>query len=203
MSLLGRHLTGLADFSSRENREPFWLWILICYAVHTVASMIIMIPLMMSMLDRMAPMMQGDPHRFDSHPELVFQMIAPMMSGMMVFYAVLGVVWLALIAAAVVRRLHDSDRSGWWASPVFVLHVVGPLLSMSTFPQFFGRMGAIRKDMTPDQVNAVMMPAMQSFMWVWLIGMIGFVIMIVLIVFLCQPGTRGQNRYGDDPLTSL
>jgi uncharacterized membrane protein YhaH (DUF805 family) len=59
--------------------------------------------------------------------------------------------------------------------------------------------------MTPDQVNAVMMPAMQmqSFMWVWLIGMIGFVIMIVLIVFLCQPGTSGQNRYGDDPLTSL
>ena len=37
-------------------------------------------------------------------------------------------------------------------------------------------------------------------MWLSAVGMIGFVAMIALIVLLCQPGTDGPNRYGDDPL---
>lgn len=200
MSLLGRHLSGLATFSGRENRQPFWLWILIVYAVHMVVGIIVMVPLMFSMVDRMAPMMQGDPHRFDDHPELVMQMITPMMSSIMIVTVILSLLWVASIAAAVVRRLHDGDRSGWWASPVFAVHIVMPLLYLSAFPRFFDMMGKVKPGMTPDQVNAQMMPAMQSFAWVWLLGMVGFLLMIVLIVFLCLPGTQGTNRYGEDPL---
>lgn len=199
MSLLGRHLSGLADFSGRENREPFWLWILVVYVAQTVVGILIMFPLMFSW---MGPMMQGDPHRFDDHPELIMQMMMPMMSTMMTFGAVLGVVWIVLIAAAVTRRLHDSGRSGWWAAPVLALHVVMPLVYATIFPKFFAAMGAVRDGMTPEQVNAAMMPAMQPIMWLSLAGMIGFVIMIVLVVFLCQPGTSGVNRFGDDPLAT-
>ncbi|MDB5679566.1 DUF805 domain-containing protein [Sphingomonas bacterium] len=200
MNLLGRHITGLATFSGRENRQPFWLWILIVYAVQMVVGMVVMIPIMMSMFDRMGPMMQGDPHRFDDHPELVMQMITPMVSNIMVFSVVVTLIWLALIAAAVVRRLHDGDRSGWWASPVFAVHIVTPLLYLSAFPRFFDVIGKVKPGMTPDQVNAAMLPAMQSFGGVWLLGMVGFLLMIVLIVFLCLPGTQGANRYGEDPL---
>ena len=197
MSLLGRHLTGLADFSGRENREPFWLWLLIVYATQTVVGMLVMFPLMTSW---MAPMMQGDPRRFDDHPELVMQMMMPMMRNMMTFGAVLGIVWVVMIAAAVTRRLHDSDRSGWWAAPVLALHVLMPLVYATVFPQFFAAMGSVRDGMTPEQVNAAMLPAMQPILWLSLVGMIGFVIMVVLIVFLCQPGTKGPNRFGPDPL---
>ena len=38
MNLLGRHLTGLATFSGRENRQPFWLWILIVYAIQMIVG---------------------------------------------------------------------------------------------------------------------------------------------------------------------
>lgn len=197
MSLLGRHLTGLADFSGRENRQPFWLWILIVYIAQTVISMLIMIPMMISL---MGPMMQGDPSRFDGHPELVMQMMMPLMRSMMIFAVVLGLVWISLVAAAATRRLHDSERSGWWAAPVLALHIAMPLVYATMFPRFFAAMGKIRDGMTPDQANAVMLPAMQPMMWLSVIGMIGFVMMVVLIVFLCQPGTNGPNRYGADPL---
>jgi uncharacterized membrane protein YhaH (DUF805 family) len=47
-----------------------------------------------------------------------------------------------------VRRLHDTDHSGWW----------------------------------------------------WWIGLIPLVGIIVLIVWWATPGTRGPNKYGEDPL---
>ena len=59
--------------------------------------------------------------------------------------------WLATIIpdlAVTVRRLHDTDSSGWWI----------------------------------------------------LLGLIPFIGIIVLIVWWCQKGTRGYNRFGADPL---
>ncbi|MBS0478964.1 MAG: DUF805 domain-containing protein [Proteobacteria bacterium] len=205
MSLLGRHFTGLADFSGRENRQPFWLWILIVYAAQMVGSMVIAIPLMTSMFDRMAPMANQDPDYFNKHPEAMQQMMnqvmAPMMQNWMLVGAVGAVLMIVLIAAAVVRRLHDSDRSGWWAAPYFALGLAGPILSAVMMPNFFKNFATIRPEMTPDQAREAMRPVMQSFAGVWGIGMLGFIVMILMIVLLCQPGTPGPNRYGDDPLT--
>ena len=59
--------------------------------------------------------------------------------------------WLATIIpdlAVTVRKLHDTDSSGWWI----------------------------------------------------LLGLIPFIGIIVLIVWWCQKGTRGYNRFGADPL---
>lgn len=206
MSLLGRHFSGLADFSGRENRQPFWLWVLIVYAVQMVASMVIAIPLMATMSESMAPLMNNDPDYLQKHPEamnrIMGQVMAPMMQSWMVVGAVMAVVMLALLAAAVVRRLHDSDKSGWWAAPYFALGLAGPLLSAKAMPDFFKSFSAIRPDMNPDQAQAAIRPMMQSMVGVWAIGMIGFIVTILMIVLLCQPGTPGPNRYGDDPLAT-
>ena len=61
------------------------------------------------------------------------------------------IIMLALLVPSItagVRRLHDTDRSGWWL----------------------------------------------------LLGLVPFVGVIVLIVFLCQRGTVGPNQFGPDPL---
>lgn len=52
-----------------------------------------------------------------------------------------------LIISITVRRLHDTDRSGWW-----VLLILIPIIGD-----------------------------------------------IVLLIFLCQKGTEGENRFGKDP----
>jgi uncharacterized membrane protein YhaH (DUF805 family) len=59
-----------------------------------------------------------------------------------------GLALLLPSLTAGVRRLHDTDRVGWW-------------------------------------------------LFLWIIPLVGW---IIIIVFLCQRGTEGPNRFGEDPL---
>jgi len=112
----------------------------------------------------------------------------------------LMLVMLLRLAAAVVRRLHDSGRSGWWASPVFAIQIAIPIMFATIFPAMFETLGKIRPTMSQAETSATFDPTMQSFSLLWSIGMLGFLLTIVLIVFLVLPGTVGPNRFGDDPL---
>lgn len=203
MSLLGRHLKGLFDFSGRENRQPFWLWILIVYIAQFVVMTIAMIPLMMSWFDQMMPAMQGDPHKFDNDPQAVFQLMMPMMQNMIMVMFVIAVLFLALTVAAVVRRLHDSGRSGWWASPYYAMQIVSPIVMASIFPRYFtvmATMTSAKPGSPPDMTNPAFQQAMQSMSLLSLVNTLGFAILVMMIVFLVLPGTVGTNRFGDDPL---
>ena len=204
MNLLGRHLTGLFDFRGRENRQPFWLWILIVYIVQFVLMMIAMIPLMMSWFNQMMPAMQGDPHRFDNDPQAMFQLMMPMMQNMIMVSLVVAVLFSALTAAAVVRRLHDSDRSGWWVTPYYAMQIVSPIFMASILPRYFAVMASMagaKPGSPPDMTNPALQQAMQSMTLVSLVNMLGLAILVMMIVFLVLPGTVGPNRFGDDPLT--
>ncbi len=206
MNLLSDHFRGLLTFTGRERRQPFWLWILIVYVGQFIVQTIVMIPVMSGFSESFAPLTeraQADPTYFDQHPEalqqIMTQTMMPMMQTMMALAAILSLVLAALILAAVVRRLHDSDQSGWWAAPYFALQIAMPVLYASILPQFFSVFANIRPDTPPDQVNAAMGPMFGSVMALSGLGMIAFVIMIVLIVFLCQPTTLGPNRFGEEP----
>jgi uncharacterized membrane protein YhaH (DUF805 family) len=200
MNLFSRHLTGLFDFTGRENRQPFWLWVLITYAAQYVVGTLISIPLMMVSFQNMQPIFGRDPKYFDQHPEMMMQAMGPVFRWGMIVNAVLMLAMFALLAAAVVRRLHDSDRSGWWASPVFAIQIVTPILFATIFPAIFETFAKVRPNMSQAETNAAFAPTMQSFTLLWSIGMLGFLLTIVLIVFLVLPGTVGPNRFGDDPL---
>lgn len=81
--------------------------------------------------------------------------------------------------AVLVRRLHDVDRSGWWAimqMPWYGLALAGK----SPFDA-----AALLKEL-PTGVAIVAA----------LIGVVGG---FVLLIFVVTPGTEGSNRYGPDP----
>ena len=203
MNLFGRHLKGLFDFRGRENRQPFWLWILIAYIVQFVVMMIVMIPLMMSWFDQMMPTLQNDPHRFDNDPQAMFQLMMPMLQNMVMMTLMVAVVFVALTIAAVVRRLHDSDRSGWWASPYYAMQIVSPIVMASILPRYFTMMASMasaKPGSPPDITNPAFQQAMQSMTLMSLVNVLGFAILVMMIVFLVLPGTVGPNRFGDDPL---
>ena len=204
MTLLRDHLTRLADFSGRENRQPFWLWILTVYLVQMVLSMLGMIPLMMRMMSGMQVLAGRDQAYLDAHPEFASQVMmgvmGPFLRDLMIFTAASGLLSLALIAAAVVRRLHDGDRSGWWAAPVLAVQIATPLAYWAMLPRFFTQIGSMGSAASPDQVNAVMSSILPGFALIGLLGMLGFVFMILLIIFLAQRGTVGPNCHGPDLL---
>jgi len=92
----------------------------------------------------------------------------------MVLLLVMCVVWLALLIpslAVAVRRLHDTERSGWWVGGYLILAVVSNVLRSS----------------------------MGSGGLATLLSVATLIYAITLLVFMFLDGTRGPNKYGPDP----
>ena len=88
--------------------------------------------------------------------------------------------WLVTIVPSIsvgVRRLHDTDRSGYW----ILVWIVPACLSVAVRIMYAG-------------AGVFAMLGMMS-----LIGFVSLVGAVVLIVFYCLPGTPGDNRYGPNP----
>lgn len=156
-----------ADFSGRSRRMEFWMWQLFKFAV------VFGVMILMMILGGAAMMgaANGDPG-------------AMMAAGgvVMILYLLLLLFGLAIIIpdiAVSVRRLHDTDRSGWWIlAPVapYILVFIAAALAVSS-PDMAGVAGIIG--------------------FVALLATIGLAIM--LIVFYFMEGTKGPNRFGPDP----
>ena len=96
-----------------------------------------------------------------------------------------GPVTLLLVLATIVpglavtaRRLHDTNRSGWWMLiaiiPYFVMGLLAGMAASSG-----GSMGQL-----------------ESVGFATIVALIGG---IVLLIFMVLPGTPGDNRYGPNP----
>jgi uncharacterized membrane protein YhaH (DUF805 family) len=131
-----------ADFNGRSQRKEYWMFVLFMVIVAVVLSFL-----------------EG----------------AVGLSGMVLgVYGPLSAIFaLAVLIPSLavgVRRLHDTDRSGWWLLSVYVpygLVIVGTLMG-----------------------NLILAGGL---------GLVALVCAIVLIVFLASDGTHGSNRFGGDP----
>ena len=89
----------------------------------------------------------------------------------------LGLALLVPGLAATVRRLHDTNRSGWWVLIVAVPYLImGIMMGMS----------AASGDMTGLASAGI-------------VGLVALVGAIAMLVFMILPGTKGDNRFGPDP----
>lgn len=203
MNNIKLHLSRLADFAGRENREPFWWWVLTIYIGQMALGMVVAIPLQLKLMNAMQPM-QDDPTYLDRHPEYAVQMmndaLVPFVRYMIFFGLIVGVIHMALLAAAVTRRLHDRDRSGWWAAPVPVIQIATTLGYLSILSNFMHVVTSIGPDGPTPEAMAALQSLLPVFALFALLGLVGLVVMIVLIVQLVQRGTVGPNRYGADLL---
>ncbi len=99
MDLMFQPLRKYADFTGRARRMEFWLFWLFLIGVEIVFSILI------GMVGG-SMMAMGDPNGFAA-------MSGPAM-GLWIIY---GLVMLALLIpslAVAIRRLHDTNRTGWW-----------------------------------------------------------------------------------------
>jgi uncharacterized membrane protein YhaH (DUF805 family) len=77
--------------------------------------------------------------------------------------------------AVAVRRLHDTNRSGWW-----MLALLG--VAVAAIAAIAGVLfGAV------------------SLTLVFVLFGVYLLVAVVLLVFMCLDGTRGPNRFGPDP----
>ena len=154
-----------ADFSGRSRRMEFWMWQLFQIIVYFGVIVLAMV------LGGGAFMMGGDPTA-----------AAAAGGGMLIIMLLYLLYVLAVIIpsiAVAVRRLHDTNRTGWWIlAPIvpYLLVIVAGMLALAS----------------PD------MAAVAGI--IGLVGMVAAVgLGITLLVFYFLEGTRGPNKYGPDP----
>jgi uncharacterized membrane protein YhaH (DUF805 family) len=94
--------------------------------------------------------------------------------------------------AVAVRRLHDTNRSGWWLLlPLAVMAVLGFAL------------GAVLVEVEAmgGKVSATMVAAMSPRLVALLFSAAAWLVVVALfLVWFCSRGTAGANRFGADPL---
>lgn len=97
------------------------------------------------------------------------------------FVGTLFLYWIPQLAVTV-RRLHDTNRSGWWMFLPLLVSMVG----MIGLLFLAGVMGAATGSPSPAlALMAVTLPFGAS---IW------------YLVVMCLPGTHGNNRFGPDPI---
>jgi uncharacterized membrane protein YhaH (DUF805 family) len=148
-----------ADFSGRSRRLEFWLWALFHLVVVGILMTIIMVSVFGSIADLAQRAASGEfantpmdgasfvtwnGEKYAVPPEVMMQAI---MGSFGIPFLLLCLYSLAVFIpnlAVSVRRLHDSDRSGWWILIAFVPFIGGIwllvlyLLSGTPGPNRFG-----------------------------------------------------------------
>ena len=151
-----------ADFSGRSCRREFWIWVLF------VILVAILLGVVDSLLGLGGRFGYGD--RLAMGPGMMDRSYGAHLHGGVLSHLFLLAIIIPNIAVAV-RRLHDTDHSGWWLLITIVPHLLAAMLALAGVLVLGG-----------------------------LIGLLGFVGAVVLLVWYCQPGVRGPNLFGPDPL---
>ncbi len=155
-----------ADFSGRSRRMEFWMWIVLQVIVYFVFWVLLFAvggsAIMMGANNPTAALAGGG---------------AIMIIGLL--YMVYGLAVLVPHLAVAVRRLHDTNRSGWWILapmvPYLGVFLAGALVASS--PDLAGVAGIL----------------------MMVCGLAALGLVILLIVFYFMEGTKGPNKYGPDP----
>lgn len=157
-----------AVFSGRASRSEFWWWVL----VSTLVSVV---------LQTLATLLAGE----DPGTALVSGRgsLAPLVPSLL-----WSVATLVPSLALTVRRLHDTNRSGWWyllAVPGFV----GLVVQLVTFARFDVFTGA-----TPGDPRGFLLALLPGLM-LMLVGVVGSIILLVFVILGPDPrGARFDRR---------
>lgn len=192
IELIVQHFRGLVSFSGREAQRPFWIWAGIVIGCAIVVMTAMMSTVLSSTFGRIEQFAAQNPDQVTrtvsptnytitvhgNHPELM-----PDFSVMLLGMAAISVVSILLLAAVVVRRLHDRDRTGAWGLPPAVLLLTGIYGMSQLFEQFADPAGL----------------QMELFFAVFLNNLAYLASLGVLIVLLAGNGTPDDNRFGPPP----
>ena len=188
LARIGYGARNVAQFSGRDTPGQFWPWTIFVFILSTVAAFVVMLPPMLNAMLRMfqaldaaGPQPPGEP----IPPQLMDAFIADYaaeIGALALPLAAINLMTVLLLAAGVVRRLHDCDRTGAWGLLPLPLMAISLLNMSASLALAMGR-----RPMSAWETAASMTSA---FYWL---------AVIALIVLLVGDGTRGPNRFGPDP----
>jgi uncharacterized membrane protein YhaH (DUF805 family) len=185
------HFKHLLVFYGRDARQTFWYWFLFLFILNMAASLITTLPITLNALEAgFEAAKSGD--EAAAQAAMMSQM-ATMMKRIIMFSLAMGAVNLRLMAAPLVRRVHDSGNTGLWAIVAGAIYFASLVLTWSRADQAVALMRRLAAAHDPQMVLGVQ----ARLAWD---GLLGYVPLIMVIVFGLLKSTPGPNRYGERPV---
>lgn len=193
-------LGNLLNFKGRDARQAFWYYVLFVWLVTTGISLIVNVPLMLEagmsgFREGMAAGRSGDPAVVQAVTEAsIAHSMMDIASSTMWVKSVSAVLTVLLLGAALVRRLHDSEMSGWWALVPGSMQIANLFVAPIMMRRMIETMNRMQ---TADPMAG--MRSMQSSMSS--ASVLGLVAILAVIALGIRQSTPGPNRYGEAPFT--
>jgi uncharacterized membrane protein YhaH (DUF805 family) len=114
-----------------------------------------------------------------------------------VFFVLSYLVMIYIFIAITTKRLHDRDKSAWWLLVFFVLPVVlnipSFLLVLDMLKHFDAILRTAQSGGPPPQPPSSPLATISN-------GAATIISLWAFVELYCLPGTKGDNRFGADPL---
>ncbi|MBT2185832.1 DUF805 domain-containing protein [Sphingobium nicotianae] len=188
-AIMRRGFVALLDFRGRAPRRHFWPFALTWVFVMIVSSQLLMRLLMsrghfgVGASVRDVPLPPGSGGGSVEFDLPTAGDMARIMTGFFYGTVIAAAIFILLVAAITVRRLHDSGRTGAWALPPLVFLASGFAMMASFFTG-----GS---------------PPMALFPLIFLNNLVYLLCLGYLIYLLCKPSDPDANRFGRPELADL
>lgn len=187
------NLANLTNLHGRDARQTFWYYVLFLYIIQMVAGMLIAIPMMVEMFGQMFEGIRAgaDPRQMNA---LMFGAMNGPIEASMWLAMGLGAASLLALAASLVRRLHDSDLSGWWSLLPGLIYLAN-LIHMPTQIEQTRELLAKVAEMPQPPSQLEMMQGQELTM------VLAYLPIVLLVIMGVRKSSPGPNRFGDAPVS--
>lgn len=182
----------LLDFRGRDARQTFWFYVLFVFVVNMAVGFVIVIPFMGMLMSTVVMAAQtGDPAAIEG---AMAARMGEMLESMVWIGLGTGLLNVVLLAAALTRRLHDSNLAGRWGLLPLGLQAFTSIYAITRIDELKALMTTVMSQVTDPQAA---MAAQGQYMGQSLLGWVAIVAFVVLGV---RDSTKGPNRYAEEPV---
>ncbi|MEQ1497095.1 MAG: DUF805 domain-containing protein [Novosphingobium sp.] len=186
-------LANLANGNGRDARQAFWFWVLFVVILRFLGGLAISIPLTAKIASAAIDAANSGAGK---DPALIQAMMTELVTQDLPRMVWLGmgiaIVSMLLLCTSLIRRLHDSDLSGWLvlipgAISAFVIARMPAQIEVAT---------TLMKGLKPGaQLDPGAIMQAQSSM-----ALLAWVPVVLVIWFGLRKSSEGPNRFGDAPV---
>lgn len=191
------NLSHLLDFSGRDARGTFWYYVLFLFLLNMAVSVVLGLVLAGSIVGTVV-----DAARAGASEDAVRLQMGVWMGGfissIMWYSLASNAIMILLLAASFVRRLHDSNKPGWWGLLVLAAQAAGSFVSIRMMDVMQDVMAQAMSRTTP--MSPLEMQGLMQSHNISAYSAIGWIGPLAVIVFGVLDSTNGPNRYGDEPV---
>lgn len=183
-------LANLAKFKGRDARQTFWYYVLFVYVVNVVLSVVVSVPLSISMISKTVRTAIASGGNEAAVRDATLRAVHDLAGALMWVALISGALMFVLLAASFVRRLHDSNLSGYWG-------IIPGALQLGAIAMIPGNLRRLTESMITLEQGDPLVNIKALEMQAGLTSVAGWLPIFVVVFLGIRKSTPGPNRFGE------